>query len=431
MAANDKRVLDTILEKKKQIAPSLSEGEIFELFTCEQILKDYDLSYEEIQEGLVGGGGNGGIDGIFLLVNGELIEEDSDYDHFKKDINIEVFIMQAKSKDSFQEKPILNFTTLTSQLFDLSKNLDSFSGEYRAEVIKKIACFRKAHDQLASKFPKLTFNFFYATKGQEIHPSIRNKTKLIKEAIDKIFSKANTNTKFLGASDLLELARREPSRAFNLKVTEGPISSVGPEDSVSFLALVSLLDFLKFISDENGTLIKRIFEANVRDYQGNVEVNKGIQNTLNNNEFNEDFWWLNNGVTIIAGKSSHSGKTIHIDDPLIVNGLQTSFEIYKSFKEKMPEKDQRVLLVRIIVPPNSESCDKIIKATNSQTTIPSASLRATEPIHRNIEDFLKPNGIFYDRRKNYYKNQGQPLEKIIGIGRMAQAVISCLLKRPN
>src|SRR3546814_13519732 len=45
----------------------------------------------------------------------------------------------------------------------------------------------------------------------------------------------------------------------------------------------------------------------------------------------EDFWWLNNGVTILAQEASQVGKTIKITDPQIINGLQTSTEILTFF----------------------------------------------------------------------------------------------------
>jgi hypothetical protein len=86
--------------------------------------------------------------------------------------------------------------------------------------------------------------------------------------------------------------------------------------------------------------------------------------------------------------------SLTIEDPQIVN----YFQKHNTIDEK------RNLLVRVIVPPVTESRDRIIKVTNSQTQIPVASLRATERIHRDIEEYLRPHGLFYDRRKNFYKN---------------------------
>ncbi|MCH7732174.1 MAG: AIPR family protein, partial [Candidatus Marinimicrobia bacterium] len=74
---------------------------------------------------------------------------------------------------------------------------------------------------------------------------------------------------------------------------------------------------------------------------------------------------------------------------------------------------------------------RIIRATNSQTSIPPASLRSSDEIHRNIEDFLKFNGYYYDRKKNRYKNQGMPIAKIISIPYMAQAMMATTLLKPD
>jgi len=65
MPANDPVLLGQILEQRKtELAPDLSESEFFELFVSEELLKDRSLSYEELSSGLVGGGNDGGIDGL-------------------------------------------------------------------------------------------------------------------------------------------------------------------------------------------------------------------------------------------------------------------------------------------------------------------------------------------------------------------------------
>ena len=60
MPSNDEIILRQLLEERKtERAPAMSEADYFELFTAEQVLKDYDLSYDEIQDGVVGDGCNG------------------------------------------------------------------------------------------------------------------------------------------------------------------------------------------------------------------------------------------------------------------------------------------------------------------------------------------------------------------------------------
>ena len=53
-------------------------------------------------------------------------------------------------------------------------------------------------------------------------------------------------------------------------------------------------------------------------------VNGDILDTLNNRKENEDFWWLNNGITILCSSAIAIGKSITIENVQIVNGLQTS-----------------------------------------------------------------------------------------------------------
>jgi hypothetical protein len=180
---------------------------------------------------------------------------------------------------------------------------------------------------------------------------------------------------------------------------------------------------------EDGALNERIFEGNVRDYQGNTEVNQKIRETLAGTSC-EDFWWLNNGISVLCTHATVSGKTLTIENAEVVNGLQTSREIFDVLSTRPEPSDPRSVLVRVIVTEEEESRDRIIRATNSQTAIPSASLRATDKIHRDIEDFLSARGLFYDRRKNYYKNQGKPVRKIVSIGFIAQSVLACALGDP-
>ena len=118
-----------------------------------------------------------------------------------------------------------------------------------------------------------------------------------------------------------------------------------------------------------------------------------------------------------------------MENPQIVNGLQTSTQIAQFSEATLG--DDRSVLVKIISSTDEETRDKIIKATNSQNAIQPATLRATDKIQRDIEEALKSVGLFYDRRKNFYKNDGKPVAKIISIALMAQSVMTIVLGRPD
>lgn len=428
MATNDKIILDEVLKQRKaEIDPSASDSEFFELFAAEQVLKDHDLSYDEIGFGLIGSGGDGGIDSINLFVNGELVQEDPDYSYLKKNVSLELVIIQAKTSAGFQETPVERFITVSEDIFDLSRATSDFDNVYNEELIDAIDRFRFVYQQLAAKFPTLLVRYVYACKGTKVEVSVERKVEKLQGVVQRHFPAAEFSFSFVGASELLALARKAPQTSYSLVLAENPISSEG---QVGFVCLVRVRDYHEFITDNTGNLRRQIFEANVRDYQGPTEVNEEIQQSLQKSK-QEDFWWLNNGVTVIAGKATQSGKALTIEDPQIVNGLQTSTEVYNYCKKFNTDDDKRKILVRVIVPTESESRDRIIKATNSQTSVQQASLRATDKIHRDIEEYLRSRGLFYDRRKNYYKNDGKPRDKIIAIPHMAQAVMSILIQRPD
>jgi hypothetical protein len=71
MARNDTLLIDGILDDRVAARlPSERRDEIFEYFAFQQILRDADLSQDEITAGWVDGRDDGGIDGFFILVNG-------------------------------------------------------------------------------------------------------------------------------------------------------------------------------------------------------------------------------------------------------------------------------------------------------------------------------------------------------------------------
>lgn len=425
MANNDQIILDQVLEQQKaDRASHMSSSEFFEVFVAEQILKDYDLSDEQIESGIVGSGSDGGIDCIYVFCNGDLVREDFDCTLNRKSVSLEVFIIQTKTTPTYSEEPISRLIAATSDLFNLSHKLDDYKQVYNESVLGAVGIFRSVFNSLASRFPTLTFHYLYASRGDSshIHPNVSRKADLLSNTISGLFSAASYKFLFVGASELLGIARRKPVTTFQLNVKE-TISAPG-----GYIALVLLSDFDSFVRDEKG-LRKNLFESNVRDYQGSSRVNEEIQKTLVARGL-EDFWWLNNGITIVASKAVQSGKTLTIEDPQIVNGLQTTTEICEYFASKKTPDEARHVMVRVVITEIPESRDRIIKATNSQTVIPSASLRATDKVHRDIEEFIRPFGFFYDRRKNFHKNEGRSTDQIISIPLLAQAIMAIALQRP-
>ena len=430
MSDSDRFLLKQIIEQEKaSSAPRAKDSDFFEQFASGQILKDrdFDLDPEQISSGLVGGANDGGVDSIYLFANGRLVREDADIGAFKdQQIVIDLIVIQAKYANSFSETAVQKMTDFTENCLQLSNSTAATNKKLYSESL--LAAFKELYKTVLVKRPVLTIAFYVASLGEDVHEKVEvRKQKLVKKCQD-LYSAAKVSFGFVGAKALFTLYHQAPTKTIPLHTSKYIASSAfGP----AYICLVPLQKFFEFIS-EKGIMRGHIFEANVRDYQGDVTVNEQIAVTLSVPR-SEEFWWLNNGITVIASEIEGSGEIISVTDPLIVNGLQTSHEIFYHYKGVINASsgDERTILVRLIETSDPQSIDRIITATNSQTKIPKIWLHATEEIHRKIETALLGAGLYYDRRKNHYQRQGKPITKIVTLPYLAQAVASIILQRPD
>lgn len=209
-----------------------------------------------------------------------------------------------------------------------------------------------------------------------------------------------------------------------------PVQECLTEGQEGYVVLTKLKDYSAFVQDEKGQLRRYLFDSNVRAYLGANLVNDDISETLNNSSA-PNFWWLNNGVTILATSASLVGKTLKLRDIQIVNGLQTTESIYRYYSTSTPPtSEQRTLLVKVIVSQEETVRDQVIRATNNQSTVEPAALHATDRIQRNIEEILLQHEWFYERRTNFYKNEGRPEARILSPLTIAAGSVALLLKNP-
>ena len=431
MSKNAQILLENLIEQEFRNNDNYSNiSEYFEFFSASQILKNQGLSDDEVDNGIVGKGLDGGCDSIYLFLNNLLITPDV-VEHISapKDSILEMIIIQSKKTTSFGEDAVMKWKTISGNLLDLSKTTTDFTARYNADILEAFTTFRDTYTRLITSRVKLKFRFYYATLASELHPNVIQQAEELKDTIKGLFPNAVVEVTFVDSDTLFEMYNAVIENRVNLKFADIPISP----NQKNYVALVDLKSYFNFIVNDEGDVRKSFFDSNVRDYQGKNNVNSSISETLHRADDN-DFWWLNNGVTVLASEATLvNNRELQIVNPEIVNGLQTSMEIYNYFSENREalESEKRSILLRIIVPDNEESRDQIIFATNNQTNIPKATLRVTDPIHLQIEMYFKSRGLFYDRRKNYYKNQGHKPAEIVGVSFLAQCLITIFLKKPD
>jgi Ca2+-binding RTX toxin-like protein len=441
MAKNKNRsvLIDHQIDVYSESLNMKNKDEVFEYFSAEQILKDYNLDPEEIFSGLVGGGLDNGIDGFYIFVDGDLINIDTDLNEVesRKVIHtIDVHIHQYKNKVKVEESVLLNFIYAFKTIVDIDE--PRFEG-WSEGVVKRVEILHELITKTLGKGPRILMSIFHVSKGKSSdiskNTSYWAKVASLKEVIQEgglPITKDNVEFRYIGSDELLQLFRKVMVYKHNLKLKDSPVSlEYLDSNNRGYMAVVNILDYYNFITDENKKLRRYLFDENIRDFQNKTTVNKDITKTLEEKS-DVDFWWLNNGVTIICSNDNLAGKTLTLDNVQIVNGLQTSYSIYNHFNslEEIPKED-RSLLVKIVVTDKQNQIDNIIKSTNSQNNVPSSLLRATDEIQRDIEDYFLKHGYYYDRRKNFYKNQNKPLKFIVTINYLAQCIISVLVDEKN
>ena len=146
----------------------------------------------------------------------------------------------------------------------------------------------------------------------------------------------------------------------------------------------------------------RLFARNLRGILGETEVNAEIRTTLEQRP--ADFWYFNNGVTIIArtarramaGGAHTDFGTIHCEDVSVVNGAQTVGTIGK-FGETDPSQVNGVFIpVRIIVRGDNEHFgEEVTRTNNRQNRIENRDFVALDPEQTRIKTELAIDGIDY------------------------------------
>ena len=427
MGKNDVIIIDQMVEQlvpHDDVTPA-ERGETFQRMAIEYVLGQTTPTIEELEEGIVDGSDDGGIDGFFLAVNGSLVTDPSSIVWPRSGIELEVWICTCKHQNTFRQAPLDNLYSTLVELMDFSVPNSELKGRYSEELLSRRTHWRYAYRQTAHRLSSYTINIDYISRGdtQKIGQSVVARSQQIEAVTLSCFGNCIVRFQFLGAAELVHLSRRPLSTPLRLKFRE-----VLSQDN-SYLMLVDIKEYFKFVVSHDGNLRRYLFDSNVRDFMGGNPVNSDIRNSLRDPRAPE-FWWLNNGITILASDASIVGKEISLEQIQIVNGLQTTESIFRHFQQCPKSDNQGSVLIKIVQSNDDGIRDAIIRSTNNQTAVEAASLYATDKVQRDIEEVLKGHGLYYERRKNHYTNQGYRQSEIITPLHLGAGFVALGLKNP-
>jgi len=423
MARNDAVLIDGIIDDRIQSKrPSDNRDEAFEFFAVEQVLKDVDLTEEQLSSGLIDGRGDGGIDAVYILVNGHLLTEVDEFTWPRAGAELAVYLVSCKHHETFKQATIDAILATLSELLDFSVPEDQLSGSYSQSLLQMRRNFEIAYRRLSPRLREFTLEVHYVSRGDtsSIGTEVLARATQVERLVTESFGSCGASFHFIGSRELVELHRKVPSYCLELQF----VSQLARGER--YVVLCRLSDYNRFVTD--GAQLRRyLFDSNVRDFMGLTRTNEDIRDTLKSPN-SPDFWWLNNGVTILATSASIVGNSIQISDVQIVNGLQTTESIFRHFEAGGTSEDDRCVLVKIIVSQDVAIRDAIIRATNNQSAVELSSLHATDRIQRDIEEVFLQHGMAYERRKNYYLNQGYAAEQLVTPTYLAAGSVALLLR---
>ena len=404
----------------------------FLLFSTYQICKKHNLDENMLIDCIVEGGGDGGLDSIVALVDKKYIYSLDEFNEYAEQINensrIDLYFIQAKETNGIKETAFMKIKDVFEKLLVSNSITEELRMQYNQVLIGKFELINEIIIKSSPKTNNIYINVAYAYTGNLDKDSISIGTKNQINSIKKLVSdttyinEANISIDIFDSNKLINIANKSIQKDYIIKYKTIFKMNYRSDSENGFVMNMSIKDYYNLITQDN-EIIDVLFEGNIRDFEGQtVEVNKNIKNTLEE-VYDADFWWLNNGITMIVDSytplPNDSAKVVN---PIIVNGLQTSYTIFNYFKENIDklENEDRNILLKIVNTDSINISDMIISSTNRQNAVKPAQLKATDPIQKDIEQLLLKNGIYYERRKNYYKNRGIDKHKIVTLENLAQ-----------
>ena len=184
-----------------------------------------------------------------------------------------------------------------------------------------------------------------------------------------------------------------------------------------------------------------LFEENIREYLGTQGINNGIIKTLKDPVDRENFFYYNNGITVICEKCDtlkgtevgRDGKNIYgfkLENPQIVNGCQTVNSIAEVLSHYSNEKlqtefDKTFVLVKVFVFDETTKRKhtnldvNIVRYTNSQNAISDKAFASKKHYFLNIQSEFRNRGMLLlvkPSDKNKFKTEFEDVTKKAVLG---------------
>jgi hypothetical protein len=154
-----------------------------------------------------------------------------------------------------------------------------------------------------------------------------------------------------------------------------------------------------------------LLDKNIRKYLGINAVNKAIHDTLIDDSKRSNFFFYNNGITMICSDFKYNALQkdnwkVQTKSLQIINGGQTCKTIHQVLKDNsdIDFSDTTVLLRLYSVGSDENVIEGITRATNSQNPVDFRDLKSNDEMQRLLEQGAKELGYVYKRKRDNQTN---------------------------
>lgn len=378
-----------------------------------------------------------GIDGIVIIVNDKLVSEESDLGKFGQTENIKIKIgfVQSTIQNSFNEQKLSAFTDEVVKFLSGNSVIEPYTSVYR-KLLDDTGNFI---DRI-QETPKISLFFLSARTNHSLeeHKFISEKSKITSRG--DIENKCQLDGFYILQKEEIKNEYEKISKYHSVQLKfENNIQLSAVQDvELSLLATIKFSELKKLILTPDNNLKDKLFIENVRNYIGNTPVNSDIRTTLDNISQRNYFPFLNNGLAIICDKIERhpvKDKEFILTFPRIINGCQTTNELFKKYKELSNDNIDDVEVVAKIISTNNHELKKmIIHSANNQNSI-DKDLQSLNSFHENIEVYFSGKEtnslkLYFERLRGQHANIIPPYSKI-DIETLARIYISVFLRKPH
>ena len=418
---NNKSSVKSLLDlyRKEHSGNDQRDGVVFERMLTQAIIENDSPNSISNDEALldticVDDYFDSGIDSICIRVNGHIVTS-LDFLKFiiEKDKGIrtaEIILIQSKCKDKFDLKEISTFILGVQNFLEpvSSRKLNAkvqLWFNIKNEILENV--------QYWTDMNHIDVRLFYAaanatwTNSSEVLGSfetLKKAAERFENGVYKIESPV-----FIDEKRLQKISVNEnETYSAKLALQGTPLQLAGDDSVMGCAAIINATDLLGILIDETtGNLKRGLFEENVRDYQGNTNVNQSIRETIKNAP--ESFILRNNGITILANRLEYPNlNSVRITNPQIVNGCQTCSVIYYAHKEGLDLSKVQVF-ARIISTNETETINSIVSANNNQNMVHDMINEITKEYHKKLETYFREYDDVAESRHVYYERRSKSL----------------------